>query len=155
MLDMMLPRGMLYEYSYGTRRSYCTHAPLVSTVPYRTTDDWRKPDTVQYRTVLEALADWQQQVSKGGRGVMSTRLGGCTGDLRSCANVRVLVRVPSMGGQILFLNVVLHLALFGHQQFGNMGKIPDGPCFMVMGAAGQKCQFPPVAYKGSRTSAWP
>ena len=53
---------------------------------------------------------------------MSTRLGGCTGDLRSCANV------PSMGGQILFLNVVL--CLFGHQQLGNKGKIPDGPCFM-------------------------
>ena len=36
-----------------------------------------------------------------------------------------------MGGQILFLNVVLRL--FGHQQFGNKGKIPDGPCFMPGG----------------------
>ena len=33
----------------------------------------------------------------------STRLGSCTGDLRSCANV------PSMGDPTLFLNVVLCL----------------------------------------------
>ena len=81
----------------------------------------------------------------GRRSPPGTRLGSCTGDLRSCANV------PSMGGQILFLNVVL--CLFGHQQFGIYGKIPDGPCFM--GAAGQKWPFLPVAYKGVRRSAWP
>ena len=35
--------------------------------------------------------------------------------------------LPSVGGQILFLNVVLRL--FWHQQFGNKGKITNGPCF--------------------------
>ena len=63
-----------------------------------------------------------------------------------------MYRAWAVGGQILFLNVVLRL--FWHQQFGNKGKIPDGPCFM--GAAGQKWPFSLVmAYKGVRTSAWP
>ena len=75
----------------------------------------------------------------------STRLGGCTGDLRSCANV------PSMGDPTLFLNVVL--CLFWQHQFGSKGKNPGGRCFM--GAARQNWPFPPRAYKGVRTSARP
>ena len=74
-----------------------------------------------------------------------TRLGSCTGDLRSCANV------PSMGGPTLCLNVVL--CLFWQHQFGSKGKNPGGRCFM--GAPGQNWPFPPRAYKGVRTSARP
>ena len=74
-----------------------------------------------------------------------TRLGSCTGDLRSCANV------PSMGGPTLFLNVVL--CLFWQHQFGSNGKNPGERCFM--GPARQNWPFPPRAYKGVRTSARP
>ena len=61
-----------------------------------------------------------------------TRLGGCTGDLRVCANVPRR-RDPRSG-----LAVVL--GIFGPQLLGNKGKFPGGAC--LMGAAGQKWPFP-------------
>ena len=72
-----------------------------------------------------------------------TRLGGCTGDLRSCANV------PSRRDPKLILSVVL--PLFGSHLLGNKSKMSGGAS--LMGAAEQKWQFPPRAYMGVQTSA--
>ena len=74
-----------------------------------------------------------------------TRLGGCTGDSRSCANV------PSMRGPRPILDVVL--PLFGSQLLCNNVKNSLGA--RLMGVAGQKWPFPPTAYMGVRTSARP
>ena len=62
-----------------------------------------------------------------------TRLGSCTGDLRSCANV------PSMGGPTLFLNVVL--CLFWQHQFGSNGRNPGERCFMGAATVGKIGHF--------------
>ena len=93
------------------------------------------------------LAGWRGAGGHNSRGALdiSTRLGGCTGDLVSCANV------PSTSDPKHFLDVVL--SLFGPQLLCNRPKIPAGA--RLMGAAGQKWQFPLRAYMGVRTSARP